>query len=133
MVQQQQQVAHVAFAAQAGYPMVGNSPKKGYDDHYGIVVIGDQCIGKGYGWITTRVATLLKLLAAEAEANTPLKTGEGKTGKLSELNPDSCFTPQSLKAWYKALYKGPQPSPEDTEDNYTPAPIRAHNLAMFVF
>lgn len=145
-MQQQQQVAQAACAAQAGFPMVGSSPTVGdyplvtlsnsttkSDDHYGIVVNGDQHKGKGYGWMTTRVGTLPKLLASVAEANTPAKTGGEKAVKQSELNPDSCFEPQSLKAWYKALGKGPQPSPEDTDDQYMPKRTRARHFAVFVF
>ena len=97
------------------------------------MVNGVQRKGKGCGWMATRVATLPKLLASVTEANTPIKTGEVKADKQSELIPDSCFEPQSLKAWYKALDKGPPPSPEDTEDNYIPKRIRAQHFAVFVF
>ena len=147
LMQQQHQVAHAAYAAQAGYPMVGVSPSGGVptlvttpkstesDDHYGIVVNGDQNKDKGYGWMTTRVGTLPKLLVSLAVADTPKKAGDakGKTEKQVELNPDSAFEPQSLKAWYKALGKGPQPWPEDAEDSCTPRPLRAHKFAQFVF
>ena len=137
----QQQMSQATFANQCGFPMMGlpncpNGPfipvkpfggapgqtvgNEGYApehedsqffDMWSIVISGDTKT-HGYGWMTTRVIAIPTVVISMVISKEEYRKQDiSKVG----LNPDENFEDKSLKAWHKALDKGPAPI-EDSGD-----------------
>ena len=116
MIQQQQAAM---LGSNVGLPPVGKSPKRDKPlladqnpdsrEHHSVfdVLTSGDLKRHGYGWMTTRTASL-PIGSPAGSSNAALTSSGPKKKVVKGLHPDFDFEVQSLKAWNAALDKGPQ-------------------------
>ena len=127
LMMQQQQATMVGSSSQQqemlatmmGLPLAGKSPKRAkplvaeqnpdnreYDSAFDVLTSGDLK-KPGYGWMTTRTASL-PIGSPAGSSDADLTSSGPRTKVIKGLHPDSDFDVHSLKTWNAALDKGPQ-------------------------